>query len=170
MKKQILLAAAALLGIGLSAMAAETADMREELLLTQGVGPAIAGSVTYSDLPTNAQDFLLKHFKDVKIRHIEKEYADGRYEVNFANGDEIDFDANGKVTEIEAKRGAIKDTVVKDILPQAAYNQLVGQNIHNQVKQIDVEKTVYEVKFVKKENVKLRQMKFDNQGKLLRKA
>lgn len=164
----IIAAVVALMSLGSVNVLSAQDNINEELQLLRGVGPAISGSVKYNDIPREAREFMKKHFKGVKIASMQKEYADSDYDVTFADGTEIEFNAQGQVVEIEAHEKALKQDIVKDILPKAAFDELVRNNVQAAVRKIDVDKTVYEVKFIKKENVRVSEMKFDTNGKLLK--
>mgnify|MGYP003184294881 CR=1 FL=1 len=64
-------------------------------VLYGGVGPAIAGSIDFNQLPKAARDFAQKHFKDETVIACEKEFYDNTYEVEFSDGTDIEFDAQG---------------------------------------------------------------------------
>ncbi|MDO4320829.1 MAG: PepSY-like domain-containing protein [Bacteroidales bacterium] len=114
-----------------------------------GVGPAIAGSATKSQLPDNATKFLEKHYKNVAIREIEREFASGTFEVELANGTDIEFSSEGKVIEIDAPdRGpALSKDVVKEILPSKAYKRLEQAGQVKNVDEIDLDNgSIYVIK------------------------
>lgn len=123
------------------AVAAMAAPMACEAQQPQYGGPgiAVAGSTDAASLPDAAKKFLDKHYKHVATSKVEKEYVDGSYEVDLANGVEIDFNSAGRITSIEApdNGAALDENVVKDILPHKAFQELkkVGQN--KNVEEID---------------------------------
>jgi len=114
-----------------------------------GVGPAVAGSATRSQLPKDATRFLEKHYRGVAIREIEREFAKGTFEVELADGTDIEFNSEGRVVEIDAPdRGpALNRDAVKDILPSKAYKRLEKAGQAANVDEIDVERgSVYVIK------------------------
>lgn len=57
----------------------------------------------FNDLPQQAQSFLIDYFSAYNISSIYQ--SDGGYEVNFDNGTEIEFNAIGQWTDIDAAPG-----------------------------------------------------------------
>lgn len=74
--------------------------------------------IPFSDLPPTAQTFLGTHFPSVKASKIEKDSdADSNgaiYEVELANGTEIDFDAQGNWVSIDGGKNALPDTILAE--------------------------------------------------------
>lgn len=103
-------------------------------------GIAVAGSTSQANLPELAKEFINKHYKNVSISKVEREFLDNSYEVELANGVEIDFNAAGELTSIDTSdEGApLSEKVVKDILPHKAYKEL---------KKLQQEKNVDEIEF-----------------------
>lgn len=103
-------------------------------------GIAVAGSTSEANLPVAAKDFINKHYKNVQLTKVEREFLDNSYEVELANGVEIDFNAAGQLTSIDTSDNAapLAENVVKDILPHKAYKQL---------KKLHQEKNVDEIEF-----------------------
>lgn len=130
-----------LCGLGMLMMFAGTAFVAEGQI-NGGVGPAIAGSATQSQLPQSAAKFLEKHYKGVAIRDIEREFAEGTFEVELADGTDIEFGPDGKVISIEAPDNgkALHKAVVKEILPKNAYKQLEKAGEADYVDEIDLER------------------------------
>lgn len=62
-----------------------------------------------TDLPQEAQSFLEKYFKDAKIQKVKKESQIGEkgYEVELANGTEIEFTNSGQWREVDGHSNAI---------------------------------------------------------------
>lgn len=115
-----------------------------------GVGPAIAGSATQSQLPADAQKFLQKHYKHTSIRNVEREFDTGTYEVDLADGTDIEFNSAGRVINIESSdRGpALSKDVVKDLLPAKAYKRLEADGIVSNIDEIELHRggNYYEIK------------------------
>ena len=84
----------------------------------QTPGIVMAGSENYSGMPKGARRFIDKHFKGVGVKSCERYFAKGTYEVELANGVDIEFDSNGKVKEIDVPKGALLSIdIVKELLP-----------------------------------------------------
>lgn len=110
-------------------------------------GIVMAGSQNYSQLPEKARHFIEKHFKDVGVRSCEKYFAKGKYEVELANGIDIDFDSKGNVIEVDAPGNTMLSTeVVKELLPSKAYDRLVKDGFGSMVESVEFNRgKVYEV-------------------------
>lgn len=110
-------------------------------------GIAMAGSADVSQLPDKAKTFIKKHFKDVGVRTCEKYFAKGKYEVELANGVDLEFNTGGEILEIDAPDNIIlANSVIKDILPHKAYTRLEKDGMLNSVESIEFKKgKVYEV-------------------------
>ena len=67
-----------------------------------GVGPAVAGSVDYSKLPSKARKFLERYCDGHAIVRCDKTYASSTYTVGLANGILMTFDSKGAITDITA--------------------------------------------------------------------
>lgn len=69
------------------------------------------GQTDMNELPQNARDFINEHFsaetvEEVDVKDgIEGLFNDEMYEVEFANGIEVEFDENGEMTEMESDNG-----------------------------------------------------------------
>lgn len=136
--------------------------------MLQGPGPVIAGSFDYKNVPDKAKKFIETNFKGVNVMKVEKEFGPDKYDITLANGVELEFNAKGDLDEIEGLNAPLPYSVVKAILPAAAAKTLETKAAHNAVKSIDVEKSYFEVEFVKQLNLNLKEMKFDNAGKTLK--
>ncbi len=110
-------------------------------------GLVVAGSENYQQLPEKARKFVEKHFKDSNVAKCEKYFAKGKYEVELTNGIDIEFDAQGTVTEIDAPdRAYIASSIVKDILPHKAFSRLEKEGLSQTVESVEFKKgKVYEV-------------------------
>jgi len=58
-----------------------------------------------SQLPKTAQTFVKAHFADQAIQKIEKDGLD--YEVDFANGWDVDFNSKGEWKDVSCERDAV---------------------------------------------------------------
>lgn len=120
-----------------------------------GPGPAVAGSATVAQLPQKASKFLQKHYRHTSVRSIEREFGPGTFDVELADGTDIEFNSAGEVVDIEAPdRGpALPDGVVKAILPSQAYKRVKaeGQAAHvDEIKLRDGRIYVIKTRAVKK--------------------
>lgn len=113
----------------------------------RGVGPAVSGSATVSQLPSAAQKFIATH--DGEVVKIEKDFNPVEYDVVLADGIEIEFDVNGIVTEIDAPDGGVLGAdVVKDVVPQKAMKKLKEIGADNLVTEVKRTKGGFDVDFV----------------------
>lgn len=138
----------ALIAGAVAALAAAAPSVASAQIYT-GVGPAVAGSATQAQLPKAAQKFIEKHYKHTSVRKIEREFAPGTYDVDLADGTDIEFDAQGNVISIESPdRGrALPKDVVKAILPSKAYKRLEESGNAGNVDEIELHRgTFYEIK------------------------
>lgn len=140
--KKILLTA-----IAAFAIAAAPAFEAEAQIYGGGPGIAIAGSADISQLPAKSQEFIKKHFKDVAVKTCEKFFAKGKYEVELANGVDLEFNTKGEIIEVDAPDNTIlAPSVVKDILPHKAYSRLEKDGMTGYVEAIEFNKgKAYEV-------------------------
>lgn len=128
-------------------------------------GPVIAGSIDASQLPADAVKYLDKYFSGVKAMEIDREYLAGKYDVQMADGTEIEFDSKGRVVEIDAPDGYVLDTVIlKTILPESAMKVLENNGQTRMVEKVERKRTVYEVDLADRDETTLT---FDHHGKLL---
>ena len=90
-------------------------------------------SVPLTALPTPAQEFIKKHYSDVKIKDItiEKRASLMQYNVDLKGGIDLQFDRNGICTEIECKKPG---SVVPD--------EVIPANILQQVRQLYPDKDI----------------------------
>ena len=81
-------------------------------------------AVTFTALPVSAQEFLQKHYPDVKIKDItiEKRASLMQYNVDLKGGIDIQFDRNGVCTEIECKKPG--SVVPDEIIPPGVLSQI----------------------------------------------
>lgn len=110
-------------------------------------GIVVAGSQSYSQLPEKARSFIEKHFKDTGVRTCEKYFAKGKYEVELSNGIDLEFDSDGNILEVDAPgKMMLPASVVKDMLPQKAYERLAKDGFASMVESVEFNRgKVYEV-------------------------
>lgn len=114
-------------------------------------GIAVAGSVDNSMLPDAIRSFLDKHYPSVEIIKSEREFESGEYEIDLANGVDIEFTSTGTVKEISAPGNkALAEDVVRHVLPRATVDHLRKNGFLAAVHEIDVSRRGgYKVQLVK---------------------
>lgn len=87
------------------------------------IDDAVETVISFKDLPVKAQTFINDYYSGIEIKKIEKELGAGLtfYEVDFASGDEVVFDAEGEWQEVDAPDGK---TIPDGIVPQAIMEYL----------------------------------------------
>lgn len=138
MKSTILSAAVALMML---AAAGAGTDVMAQNQYNGGPGIVMAGSQNYSALPKDAQKFIEKHFKDVQVAKCEQYFAKHKYEVELANGVDIEFDNKGKVIEIDAPDNhCLAPSVVKETVHGGTYRRLEKDGLINNVEKVEYDK------------------------------
>lgn len=129
-----------------------------------GVGPAISGTVTNGRLPQKAHDFLTKHFPQSVIKDIEEEFDSRTFEVDLADGTDIEFDSKGEWTEVDAGRGTcLPPALVKDLLPDRAYREIDRLGLSTTVETVKRSEKSYKVEL---RGAELDDLRFDREGNL----
>ncbi|MCM1504123.1 MAG: PepSY-like domain-containing protein [Muribaculum sp.] len=84
-----------------------------------------------SELPQPSMDFIAKYFSNVQIKKVEKDNGrrGAEYEVDFTNGAEVDFIADGTWKEIKMAKG---EAVPTDLVP-AEISKYVATNHSGQL-------------------------------------
>ena len=73
-------------------LAGATVTAQAEPQINNGMpGIVMAGSQNYNKIPEKARKFVDKHFKGTAVSKCEQYFAKGKYEVELANGVDIDF-------------------------------------------------------------------------------
>lgn len=128
-------------------------------------GPVISGSVDVTQLPADAVKYLDKYFSGVKAMEIDREYLAGKYDVQMADGTEIEFDSKGKVVEIDARDGyALGISLLQSILPADAVKFLEKNGHSGMVEKVERKRSTYEVDLADRDDT---QLSFDHRGRLL---
>lgn len=133
----------------------------------RGVGPAVSGSATVSQLPAAAQKFIAD--LDGEVVKIDKDFNPVEYDVVLADGIEIEFDANGAVTEIDApKGGVLGSSVVKKVVPGKVMKKLKEIGVDNLVEEVKKTKSGYNVEFqtIRYDGSMFNEAHFDRHGNL----
>lgn len=105
-------------------------------------------TISFSSLPTPAQQFISQFYPSDKIALITKEvknsHLNSEYEVRFVSGQEVEFDAVGLWTDVDAPKG---QTVPTGIVP--AIDEYVGLNYDGAgINEISRDSRGYEVELV----------------------
>lgn len=133
--------------------------------LFEGVGPAIAGSVSLDQLPKAAKEFLKKYFSDGKVINCEKEFDDNTYEVTLSDRMEVEFDSRGEWIEIDASgRSVIPYNLVKKLLPGDAHRDIEKRGLQQSVETIKRSANGYKVEF---QSADIDDIRYNNHGKVL---
>ena len=121
-----------------------------------GVGPVISGSESYSRLPQKARELIETAFVAYGMPvTVEQEFADNTYEVEFAEGTEIEFNGKGDWTEVDAPGNrTIPISIVKSLLPERALKELLKKKQAENVETIKHSGKGYKVE--------LREVEYDN--------
>ena len=150
LKRTVMMMGAALL-LGSAAAMAQVVPAEP---INEGTTPGLvmAGSSSAADLPQPALKFINHYFKGLDISKVERQYAKGLYDVDFANGLEIEFNNQGKVMEIDAPDGmALAPSVVRALMSHKAYENLKRNGSVKFINSIDL--TYNRGKLVKVETV-----------------
>lgn len=118
--------------------------------------------IEVSALPKQAQTFVSTHFKDSKVAlaTIDKELIGSTtYEVKFINGNQVEFDANGKWTDVECKATSVPSTIIPEKIAT-----FVNQK-HSEAKILKIERDRLGYDLEITGGVEL---KFDNKGTFVR--
>lgn len=90
-----------------------------------GLGPVISGSVEYSSIPSKARKFLQKHCDGHAVVKCEKQFTSGDFEIELADGIEMEFDGKGNLLEIEAPDNySLSPVLLKAVVPGKLYHML----------------------------------------------
>lgn len=118
-------------------------------------------AIRFEQLPQAAQTLIKQHFSASAVSKV-KEETDWRstsYEVQFTNGDKIEFDHSGQWHEISCR-----DTAVPAALVPPSIQQYVNENYPSErIVRIEKDANDYEVKLSSK-----REIKFDLNFKVLK--
>lgn len=137
--------------IALIALLAVAAPLSGLARQNDGRNMAVAGSVNSSMLPDAIRTFLDKHYQGVGIVKSEREFESGKYEIDLANGVDIEFSSTGRLEEISASGNkALAEDVVRHILPAVTVDHLRKNGFIGSVHEISVSsRGGYKVQLVK---------------------
>lgn len=104
-------------------------------------------NVPESELPVAAKAFISEFYPADKIVKVTKEYSNGAisYDVKFASGLDIDFDAAGQWTDVDAPKG---QTLPLGIVPDQIMDYITQTFPTLGVNEISRDKFGYEVELV----------------------
>ena len=113
-------------------------------LLTIGISLPFSASaeekpVKYEELPKTAQEFIAQNFAAWEVADANVDEQD--YEVNFKNGNTIEFDMKGNWEEINCKT----DCVPCSILPPAINEYITGNHADKKIMEVKREDRKHEV-------------------------
>lgn len=99
--------------------------------------------ISVNALPAKAQTLLSQHFNGQKVMlaTIETGVINKSYDVVLQNGNKLEFDKKGNLTEIDCKQGKVP----AKLIPQAIRNYLKKNYPAQAVKKIEMSKNEYEV-------------------------
>ena len=90
--------------------------------------------ITFEQLPAEAQNFIKSYFSpaDISYAIIDKGIFFDDYSVMFTNGDKLEFDDDGKWTEVQCRKSAVPQAIVpkqivdyvKQYYPTATINEI----------------------------------------------
>lgn len=100
--------------------------------------------ITVSQLPQTAQQFIKKHFASHKVAlaKMDHDIFNKSYDVIFTNGDKIEFEGNGKWSEVKCPKNGVPGAIVPEQIKNYVQNHYKGTKILS----IEKDKTTYEVK------------------------
>lgn len=100
--------------------------------------------INVSQLPSAAQQIIQKNFASHKVAlaKVESGLIEKSYDVIFTNGDKLEFDRNGKWTEISCKTSSVPSALVPATIAQYVTTNYPGTNIV----QIERDRKEYDVK------------------------
>lgn len=100
--------------------------------------------ISFEQLPQAAQTFINTYYADMPITMISREgsNAASAYDVHFATGHEVEFDAAGQWTEMEAPQG---DEVPEAAVPTAVQNYVMSNYPSAMIVEISRETYGYKV-------------------------
>lgn len=87
--------------------------------------------INVSQLPATAQQLIKKNFSNhrVALAKVESGIIEKSYDVIFTNGDKLEFDRNGKWTEVSCKTSAVPAALVPSAIASYMRSNYPGQRI-----------------------------------------
>lgn len=134
-------------------------------IIEGGVGPAISGSVEYTQIPLEARKFIDRHFKGLTVTEAEREFADGTYDIELSDGTDIEFNSKGEWTEVDAPEGRLlSDKLLRHLLPDRARRDLGRYKVYDKVEAVKRTSSGYTVEL---RGMKVDEYLFDHSGRFL---
>lgn len=118
-------------------------------------------AVEKSQLPTNVQEFIKKHFPNVEVSYAKQDndLFDRDYTVVLTNGDKLEFTSKGEWKELDCEHNQVPEAVVPATIRKYLNENQKGQRVI----EIKKERRHYDVKLSNK-----LELEFSLDGKLLR--
>ena len=87
--------------------------------------------IVFDELPAIAQQFVNKHFSNLDIALIVKDYDNlsFTYDVNFTNLYEVDFDKNGEWIKVDCQRDSVPEAIIPAGIANYVDTRFSGQYI-----------------------------------------
>jgi len=100
-------------------------------------------NITTDKLPSKSQKIIETCFegKEIESCVIERRASLTQYEVEFKNGDKLQFAKNGNCTEVKCKKHAVPDALVPSRIREYVGNYYAG----NEIRSIEHDGKLYEV-------------------------
>ncbi len=108
-------------------------------LFTVNVFASCDRPVTFSDLPSKAQQFINQHFNGIEVISVVAD--DGHYEVYLSDGTELEFDRKGEWRDVDCKRKAVPAAII----PTNITNYVKSKFPSNFIVRIEKKHVGYEV-------------------------
>lgn len=109
-----------------------------------GIGPVVQGSVSFDNIPAKSRKFLQKNCDGHAIVKCEKQFASGDYEISLADGINMEFDAKGNMTEIEAPDGySLSPQLLRAVVPGKLYRLLEHNGFEQSVEAVHRDRAGY---------------------------
>lgn len=109
-----------------------------------GIGPVVQGSVSFESIPAKSRKFLQKNCDGHAIVKCEKQFASGDYEISLADGIDMEFDAKGNMSEIQAPDGySLSSQLLRAVVPGKLYRLLVHNGFQQSVESVHHDKAGY---------------------------
>ena len=147
-----LLTLAAMMPMSASVYAQEPEEGRFPII-EGGVGPAISGSVEYTQIPLQSRKF------------IDREFASGKVQVELSDGSEIEFNSKGEWTEIDAPDDEVFIVeLLSKLIPDRARRELRRRKVDTKVETVKRSATGYTIEL---RGEKIDEYLFSSDGRLL---
>lgn len=87
--------------------------------------------IEVSQLPKQAQEFIVKHFSDDRVSYakMERDLFDTKYEVIMVSGTKIEFARNGEWKEVSTRYSAVPDALVPEKIASFVAERHAGAKI-----------------------------------------